>query len=203
VLGHDRPQGAADFVFRLASPTLSDASDVLTSLLDSLTLRYPQVAEIYKIFGEETLRFLSLFGGTSFTVPKTEGDVQYTFLPEISSAFGEDLQQTFWKTFAGRALKLPPEDIVLGSIRASDIYRRMRSKDNKCVKELAAHYSISTEEVWWTYRGMEDLLGGRSSGTTHQGGIKEVLGEEEEDLSPEEFEHQIQLACQEAEAHGS
>jgi len=170
MLGHWRSQGSQDLVFQIATSPLSKLSDVTGYTLVGLSIRYPQVADIYQVFGVDTFRFLSVFSGMAFRVPRKDEDIEYTLLPEISLIFGLSKLVRFIEVFSGCVLKVPPESVILSVIQNVDIYLSMEMSQKKFAKRLSRHYRIQTKEVWWTYRRMEEQFNG--------GGEKKSCGDQ-------------------------
>lgn len=161
MLGHAKPQGDANNIFRVISETLTERDLIIATFLLYCS-RYTVLPLLHRVTkGSSLFRFLGIFGGVTIKVPKSpEEATEKSLLPEVQTFFGEDTLKAMLLEFGGRSVKVPPLHVMRHSIRDVDIYcqisgHKRAGGDDKVrdtVRELSRHYGLSRHEVWWIFR---------------------------------------------------
>lgn len=163
MLGHSRPQGDQENIFKIMTTPLSDEGRVVELFISYYLSRYPRIEHLCAAVGKDSIvKFLILFGGTTIhVVPDSTGaKYEHTLLPEVLSELGEDVLAKFCETFYGKKVLIPPSKVLRTVFRDLDIYEQMSTKKSaQTVARLSKHYQISKHEVWWIYLRVAKALG--------------------------------------------
>lgn len=161
MLGHGKSQGAPENIFRLLSKTVSHTESIVDLFLLYCS-RYTVLPGLYAVFGKPNiLKFLDIFGGTIIKIPSSLDDnFHLSILPEISDLFDDSIMEKFLDQFSGTTIKIPPVHVIHHSVRDVDIYSKMINTSNrkKTVRELAFHYMLKKNEIYWIFRRVAKSL---------------------------------------------